>query len=453
MYSNFFKKSKKAISLFLLSLLLCFWLNNFPAISVFATSNSLIKQENLTSEQLAEVVKKVEEKWERDYEDYFRKNFRNYSRTAQEIAEHLSDISKQTKIKPAVIWAIPQEKELQMVLITPGNKIVMEKNRAADRKTLSKIIEQFNTAIINTFKNNYTTYLPPAKHLYKWIIKPFETYLEAENIDTLLLCTGPGLRSLPFAALYDGEKFLIEKYGITRIPAFNLTDTSYKNISNDRVLAMGASEFTDQPALPGVEVELSSIIPQLWSGTKILNQEFTVENLKSQHQQGNYEIVHLATHSEFKEGSPEDSYIQFFDRKLSLEQIKNLGLNEPPVDLLVLSSCETAIGNEEAEFGFAGLAIQAGVKSALASLWSISDAGTVALMTEFYQNLKSNPLKAEALRQAQIAMLKREVYIEKDKLRGSQETITLPPILAKNELDNLSHPFYWAGFTIIGSPW
>jgi CHAT domain-containing protein len=451
--TNFIFNKKQHISLFLVTIFSIIFFNTIVLASTDIFLKTANKQEELTSEQLAEVVAKIENKWERDYEHYFDKDFINYSRSAEEIAELLSDIQKKANINPAVIWAVPQEKELQTVLITPSNQVVMENVRAADKQTLLKIIKQFDKEIVESLAKNYTSYLPPSEHLYKWIIKPFESYLEAEHIDTLLLCTGPGLRSLPFAALYDGEKFLIEKYAISRIPAFNLTDTSYKNISHDQVLAMGASEFKDQPALPGVEVELSTITPKLWSGTKILNQGFTIENLKAEHQKGKYEIVHLATHSEFNSGSPQNSYIQFSDRKLTLEDIKNLGLNQPLVDLLVLSSCETAIGDQEAEFGFAGLAIQAGVKSALASLWSISDAGTVALMSEFYQNLKSNPLKVEALRQAQIAMLKGEVYVDKDKLRGSQTTITLPPILAKNKINNLSHPFYWSGFTIIGSPW
>jgi CHAT domain-containing protein len=265
----------------------------------------------------------------------------------------LSEIHQQTKLNPAVIWAVPQEKQLQLLLITPSNQIFLEKIRAANQNTLPKVIKQFDNEMVKTSRNNYTSYLTPAKLLYKWVIAPVEPYLKAEKIDTLLLCTGSGLRSLPFAALYDEdeEKFLIEKYNLARIAAFNLTDTSYQDRSSQRVLAMGASQFVDRPALPGVELELSIITPRLLSGTKILNHGFTVENLKTQHQQGKYDIVHLATHSEFNPGSPEDSYIQFSDR--------------------------------EAEFGFAGLALQAGVKSALASLWAISDSATVALMSEF----------------------------------------------------------------------
>ncbi|MBD2017392.1 CHAT domain-containing protein [Microcoleus sp. FACHB-53] len=123
-------------------------------------------------------------------------------------------------------------------------------------------------------------------------------------------------------------------------------------------------------------------------------------------------------------------------------------------ELLVLSACRTALGDREAELGFAGLAAQAGVKSVLGSVWNISDEGTLALMTEFYQQLKQAPMKAQALQQAQLAMLKGEVRFEGGELRTTAgEKLPLPPELAKLEDQDFSHPNYWSGFTMIGSPW
>ncbi len=150
---------------------------------------------------------------------------------------------------------------------------------------------------------------------------------------------------------------------------------------------------------------------------------------------------------------PSNSYIQFSDTKLDLDRIGQLGWNNPPVELLVLSACRTALGDKDAELGFAGLALQSGVKSAVASLWSVSDVGTMALMSEFYQQLKNAPIKAEALRQAQIAMLKGQVYLERGELQSSRGSVSLPPALANIEVENLSHPYYWAAFSMIGSPW
>jgi CHAT domain-containing protein len=133
--------------------------------------------------------------------------------------------------------------------------------------------------------------------------------------------------------------------------------------------------------------------------------------------------------------------------------LPSLGWTKPPVDLLVLSACRTAVGDEQVELGFAGLAVQAGVKSVLASLWGVNDEGTLGLMSEFYQQLKVAPVKAEALRQAQLAMLKGEVRIEAGELVTSEGRLPLPPELARVGDQSLTHPFYWGAFTLIGNPW
>ena len=419
-------------------------------IASFSQPISEPKEELVDLEKFSDMVNKLEEKWEVDYERYFSRNFSKRSRSAKQIAEHLREIHEQIDIKPAVIWAVPKDDFLQLILITPDNQFVRKKVRGADRRSVTRRISELEAGISD---RHSLKYLPPARLIYRWLFKPLEPYLEAEKIDTLLLCTGPQLRSLPFASLHDGEKFVIEKYNLARIPAFSLTDTSYKPKPDKKVLAMGASEFKDLPPLPGVEVELETIVPKLWSGRKIINQDFTVENLKNAHKQGGFDIIHIASHSKFSSGAPEHSFIQFGDRKLRLDQIAKLELELPPVDLLVLSACETALGNEDAEFGFAGLAMQAGVKSALASLWTINDAGTVVLMSQFYQKLKSTPVKSAALRAAQISMLKQKVFVEGTKIRGSEIKIDLPASTSEDESQNFAHPFYWAGFTIIGNPW
>jgi len=413
-------------------------------------SNPEAKKELVDLEKFSDMIATLEEKWESDYESYFDRNFAHSSRSVKKIAKRLTEVREQAKINPAVIWAVPKDDFLQLMLVTPDNQFVVKKIWGANRDRLTKRIRELEAGIGD---RNSLKYYPPARLIYNWLFKPLDPYLEAEQIDTLLLCTGETLRSLPFSALHDGEKFIIEKYNLARIPAFSLTDTSYEAKSEQKVLATGASVFEDLPSLPGVKIELDTIVPKLWSGNKIFNQDFTVENLKQAHKLGDFDIVHIASHSLFSPGTPENSYIQFGDRKLSLDQLANLELDLPQVDLLVLSGCETALGNKDAEFGFAGLAMQAGVKSALASLWTISDAGTVVLMSEFYQELKSTSIKSEALRKAQLNMLQRKVYVEGTEVKGSGIKISLPPNTSEDELQNFDHPFYWAGFTVIGNPW
>jgi CHAT domain-containing protein len=268
-----------------------------------------------------------------------------------------------------------------------------------------------------------------------------------------------GLRSTPMAALHDGKQFLLEKYAVGLIPSFGLTDTRYVDIKNLSLLAMGASEFKDQNPLPSVPVELSNILSGGWRGQELLNEKFTLENFKSFNLQQRFRIVHLATHGEFQPGKLENSYIQFWDTKLRMDQLRTvaqeLGWNSTstePVELMVLSACRTALGDEKAELGFAGLAVDAGVKSALASLWYVSDAGTLALMSEFYRQLSILPNKAQALRQAQLAMLKGNIRIEGGQLRGTnRQPIALPREVAGVGRVDLSHPFFWSAFTLIGN--
>jgi CHAT domain-containing protein len=215
---------------------------------------------------------------------------------------------------------------------------------------------------------------------------------------------------------------------------------------------MGASQFQDLNPLPAVPTETSRIA-QLWNGKTFLNQNFTRKNLVQVRQQTPFQIIHLATHAEFNPGQVSDSYIQLWDDKLRLDELPKLGWNQPAVDLLVLSACRTAVGNPEAELGFAGIAVASQVKTALASLWSVSDEGTLALMTSFYDELRSAKVKTEALRQAQLSMLRGHTQIESGRILRSGSTISLPPALGNLSQPNLAHPYFWSGFTLIGSPW
>jgi CHAT domain-containing protein len=402
-------------------------------------------------------------------------NSQKPSVSLEQTQSKLSNIASQTGKTPAIIYAFAQPEQLDLILVTPNGQPILRTIRETNRATLLKKVIEFRSEVTEPRKK--TSYLASAQKLYQWLIAPLEAELKARKIDTLAFSLDPGLRSLPLAALHDGQQFLVENYSIGLIPSINLVDTRYQDIKNFKVLAMGASKFTDQSPLPAVPIELSTIVGNqmvgaqnrellssgqsspstegLWSGKSFLNEGFTLANLKSQRTKEPFGIIHLATHGEFKAGTPNNSYIQLWDTRLPLNQLRQLGWNNPPVELLVLSACRTAVGDEQAELGFGGLAVAAGVKSAVASLWYVSDEGTLGLMSEFYQQLKSAPIKAEALRQAQIAMIKGQVKIEGGKLRspGERGGVPLPPELAQAGDKNLSHPNYWAAFTMIGSPW
>ena len=431
-----------------------------PTIKTLAQDRVLLSQTTvpphlnaLDQQNVSEAVPLIEQFWEQEYGDYFKTNFSFESMQAKNIAETLAKIATQTEKKSAVIYLIPRSQRLELVLITAQGQPVYKRVLEAKREVLLKQVQELNNFVVNPVYRNNNRYLSSAQQLYRWMISPIEADLQAQGIDTLLFCVGEGLRTLPFAALHDGQQFLVEKYSFSRIPAFKLTDTVYADLRNSQVLAMGASEFKDQNSLPAVPLELAAIRKNQWQGKSFLNQDFTLTNLQSQRTSQPFRIIHLATHAEFQPGVSSNSYIQFWDTKLTLDRMKHLGWNDPIVELLVLSACRTALGDKDAELGFAGLAVQARVKSVVASLWNVSDQGTLALMAEFYRDLKTAPIKAEALRQAQISMLKGQARLQDGHLQSARGNITLPSLLAQLENEDLSHPYYWAAFTVVGNPW
>ncbi|MEM9543549.1 MAG: CHAT domain-containing protein [Cyanobacteria bacterium P01_E01_bin.42] len=420
-------------------------------------SNSSHAQESrvdtlLDRGKISEAIATVEAGWKKDYQRFYRQRYQQQIQDTDEIAQKLTEISQQTGKNPAVIWAWSRPGDMVLLLVTSRGEPISRIIPTADRNEVDVMARTLRRETANPRRANSGAHSGAARQLYQWLVAPVASILENQQIDTLLFCVGENLRSLPFAALYDGEQYLIEKYSLATIPAFSLTETTPADLRDARVLAMGASEFQEQMPLPGVEVELSAIVPELWQGKAFLNQSFTVANLQEQRQENPAEIIHLATHAAFKSGAPNRSYIQFSDRQLSLDRLDELGWRDPPVELLVLSACQTALGDREAELGFAGLAVQAGVKTAIASLWSVSDVGTLALMSEFYQQLKTAPIKAEALRQAQLAMIRGDIRLEGGKLVNSGGAIDLPSDLISGQI-NLAHPYYWSPFVTIGSPW
>ncbi|MGK7922929.1 MAG: CHAT domain-containing protein [Trichodesmium sp.] len=453
----FKNKWKKKIILFCLFTLIC--LSTISSNILLSKQPAFALQESewdelLENQAAKEIVNRIEQTWEKAYENYFGVNLSSFTLTAETIAKQLYLWQYQTDKKAAVVWVWPRKKQIQLVLITPKKIPVLYSITDAERKIVVSTVKKLAMEITNPRMRYTESYLNPAQKIYQWIVEPIESELEKNKVDTILFCLGPGLRSLPFSVLHDGEKFLIEKYNVALIPAFNMIETDYNQRRNMQVLGMGASEFLDHQSLPAVPVELKQIVEELWQGETFINQDFTVENLQQQREKQDFGIIHLATHAEFNSGQPSNSYIQFWQgEKLGLDDIRNLKLDKPKVELLVLSACKTAVGNLQAELGFAGLAVQAGVKSALASLWYVSDVGTLALMNEFYQNFQKIPIKTEALRKAQIAMLKGEVSFKNGELHGSNSQVKLPDNLSEYTDENLSHPYYWAAFTIIGNPW
>ena len=403
--------------------------------------------------------------------------------SVKDISRRLAQLAEQTGKRPAFINISLQQNQLESFVVLPDKTSIASTNSNAvassdlqkinsqpqpltlrktikntSRKELMATATEFREEISDGRNLGENGYLESAQELYRVLIEPIEAELEANGIDILVFSMDSGLRLLPLAALHDGEQFLVEKYAMGIVPSFGLTDTRYVNLNQSPILAMGASEFEEQEALPTVAIELETIVKTPRQGEAFLNEEFTIANFIAQNSREiPFPIVHLGTHAEFKAGNLSDSYIQFYDDKLNMPQLQQLSdqlgwnTDATPVELLVLSACETALGNEDAELGFAGLAVQAGAKSALASLWYVSDLGTLALMGEFYDRLETSLVKAEALRQTQLAMLKGDVEVDNGQIKLSNgENLSLPEEFPDGNL-SLSHPYFWSAFTLIGN--
>ncbi|MFP5274170.1 CHAT domain-containing protein, partial [Coleofasciculus sp.] len=444
------------------------------------------------TKNVSERVAQLEADFTQEFETYLQQQFVTKRLNLQDISERTRDIEQVTGLKTAVIYVsfVPQSlnrdanacqaesapagdrrfgyspsassncsaqdnKQLELLLITADGKAIQRRVENANRAKVLAQTQNFQRLLSDPRNLGSTNYLDSAQQLYQWLIEPLADDLEAHQIQGLMFAMDSGLRSLPIAALHDGDKFLIENYSVNLIPSFSLIQAPNPDIRSRQVLAMGASKFSDLQPLPFVPIELSTITEYLWKGKSFLNENFTFQNLQEQINQNEFGIIHLATHAEFKPGNPENSYIQLWNRKLRLNELKELGLSDSAVDLLVLSACRTALGNEDSELGFAGSALQAGVDSTLATLWYVSDEGALGITTEFYRQLRQVPIKSEALRRAQLAMVRGEVSIANGQLNYGDKSITLPPEIserAKVKNLNFSHPYYWAPFTLIGNP-
>ncbi|OQY59894.1 MAG: hypothetical protein B6245_04295 [Desulfobacteraceae bacterium 4572_88] len=291
---------------------------------------------------------------------------------------------------------------------------------------LNKTVRQFRRHL-QTRPNN--RFMKDSKQLYDWLVRPLEKEFADRDIDTMIVAPDGVLRLVPFSALSDGKHFLVEKYAVGTIPAITLTASGATGDKKTEILIAGLSQSVQGASpLPNVPEELEDIKTIMEGRVVLQDENYTVENLTSEFKKEAYSIVHLATHGVFG-GTPEDTFLLTYDGRLNIGQLEDLiGLGrfrEQPVDLLTLSACQTALGDERAALGLAGVAIKAGVSSAIATLWFVDDEATSLTVREFYRQLKTPGIsKAKALQNAQKKLISQQRYW---------------------------HPAYWSPFLLIGN--
>ncbi len=329
----------------------------------------------------------------------------------------------------AVFYPIILSDRLEVILALPGQPLrqyttVLPKEQI--EQTLNSLPD---TATILRRRLSLKNFLELSQQAYNWLVRPVEAELAASGVKTLVFVPDGAIRNIPLSALHDGKHYLIEKYSVAIAPSLQLVDPQPLGQEKLRVLAFGLSEARPgfQP-LPNVQLELERIKAAVESQV-VLNESFTDLNFQQAIESFSFPVVHLATHGQFS-SKASDTFILTWDERISAIDFDELlrtqqGTRTRPIELLVLSACKTAKGDERAALGMAGVAVRAGTRSTLASLWVVSDEATALLMTAFYEELaKNQATKAEALRHAQLTILQDKEF---------------------------AHPYYWAPFVMVGN--
>ncbi len=361
----------------------------------------------------------------------------------------------------AVIYSIILKERLEVIISLPDGKLLHQSTKTGDQieQVIGKLrstiaLENFSNLanrsstpelvrsrddnpsrgiqIIRTETNPQTSdFYSPAQQLHNWLIAPFTKELERNQVNTLVFVLDGVLRNIPMAVLHDGKQYLIEKYAVVLTPGMQLLDPQPLLKSQVSTLTAGLSEqspnFPDFPPLPNVQQELESIEDNVPTKS-LLNDSFTEQNLETKIDNAPFSIVHIATHGNFS-SIAEETYILAWDERINAKKLNQVlqgkARSDKPIELLVLSACQTALGDERAVLGLAGVAMRGGAKSTLASLWLVNDEATALLMEKFYQELaKGKVTKAEALRQAQVAILQSEKF---------------------------NDPYFWSAFVLVGN--
>jgi CHAT domain-containing protein len=395
--------------------------------------------------QLEDAQYAIEQSYNDEHRYYSNENI-NPSPMSLSVAQTtLLRSEKITESATALVYPVIFPDRLEILVIpssgNPIRKVVTEAHEV-------EILREAQDFVSNIRDVSSTDYLDSAQTLYNWIIRPIDNDLQAANIKTLVFVMDGPLRVIPIAALHDGKDFLVQKYAIATVPSMGMVNLKLRDRRRNSILAMGLTDaMQGLSALPSVEVEVNTIATQVLQGDAFLNQSFTIENLKTQRKKQNYGIVHLATHAKFVSNTINGAFIQMWNERLYLDQLKSFNLGSEPIEMLTLSACQTAVGKN---LGLGGVAAQNGAKSVLASLWTVSDTGTTPLMLSFYHNYPTAKSKAIALQQTQIALLTGTVRIEGQQIQGipNLSAVTLKQL---NQAIDLKHPYFWASFILVGN--
>jgi len=323
----------------------------------------------------------------------------------------------------AVVYPIMLQDRLELLVNTTGG--LRRYAVPVDANKLTQEVRTFRRLVQDRRSQNY---LSSAQALYGWLMAPLQQDFLAMGITTVVMVPDGPLRTIPIAALHDGRQFVVDKYAVAVTPSMDLTDPRPLDRGKINLLSMGLTESVQGfPALPNVATEVQAI-KALYGGQLLMDNQFLVPSMEREIKERGIGVVHIASHG-VVESDVNNSFLLAYDDKITMDRLSQLvGLlqyRKDPLELLTLSACETAVGDDRAALGLAGIAVKAGARSALASLWFIDDQATSDLVAEFYRQLQdSSVTKAVALQRAQ------------------QKILTQP---------GHDHPSFWAPFLLINN--
>lgn len=341
----------------------------------------------------------------------------------------------QLDAKAAVIYSIVLPERIAVIRSLPGKplgfystKIQASRDGNNDGKgEVENTVEQLLASLSPVA--DASTFLGPQQKVYDWLVRPIAAELEQSKIKTLVFVLDGILREVPVAALHDGKQYLIERYSIALTPGLELLQSRSFQPEKLRILAGGLSEARDGFAsLPGVKQEVTEISAVFPTET-LLNDSFTSLRLRQKIDSVPFPIVHLATHAQFSSRA-EDTFLLTWSERVNVKNLDELlrersNKGRHPIELLILSACQTAVGDNRATLGLAGVAVRSGARSTIATLWAVQDQSTADLMVQLYKALDLPHIsKADALRQGQLALLHSPQF---------------------------NHPYYWAAFVLVGN--
>ena len=365
-----------------------------------------------------------------ELENFFQQACMDIPVEIDRVVEQANEIAADpANAQAAILYPVILPERLEVILKLPNQANLRHYSTPVPEATVKAALTQLRQQL--TQPETEASVQTLSEQVYRWLIRPVEDDLKTHHIRTLVFVLDGSLKNIPMAALYDGERYLVETYLIALTPGLSLPEPQPFDHSRISLLFAGLSEGVDlfEP-LPAVEAEKAGILSEVSNSVVLLNKDFTAAAFQAQIEEKPFKIVHLATHGEFS-SDPARTFIQASDRPINLEQLNGIlrtreQTHSDPIELLVLSACQTAEGDERAALGLAGVAVRAGARSTLASLWTLDDETSAYTMIEFYRQLMDRPglSKAVALQNAQLRVLNSPGH---------------------------RHPSFWAPFVLLGN--